>query len=122
MDHVSQFYYVGDIHHLTQGQANNVCSNANNKAPLPYSSTVLVYAKDKEANKFYGQVGLVVGVSERAPQDIWPDWNYTDRTVYEVVWVTGLKVVPSDYFVNQKMALPQADCQSVVQYILEAGR
>ena len=121
MEHVSQFYYSGDLHHLTQGQANNVCSNQLNKSPLPYSATVLVYAKDKSANKFYGQVGLVTGVSDKNPSEVWPDWD-KETTVYEVVWVTGLKVIPSELFTNQRMSLPQSDCQEVVQFLLSQSR
>jgi len=121
MEHVSQFYYSGDVHHLAQGQANNVCSNTQNKLPLPYSATALVYAKDGATGESYGQVGLVVGVSDKAPLSVWPDWE-RETVVYDVVWVTGLKVIPSELLANQRQILPQSDCQTVVQFLLEQGR
>ena len=119
-DHVSQFYYSSSVAHLAQGQANNVCSNTNNTLPLPYSATVLVYAKDHSTGKFMGQVGLVTGVSDKKPSEVWPDWE-KDTTVYDVVWVTNLQVIPSELMTNQSRSLPVTDCQVVVQFLLHRG-
>ena len=121
MDHISQFYYTGHLDHLTQGQANNVCSNKTNRKALPYSSTCLVYAKDPSNGKFYGQIGLVTGLSDKDPNEVWSEWN-SDFAVYDVVWVTGLKVIPSELFVNQRMAMVQDDLAKVVEFLLNQSR
>jgi hypothetical protein len=104
------------LEHLALGLAHNIVANGQRKQ-LPSGTTVVNYAKAN--GKYYATVGIATGnVVPGSPRRYWPAWASETSVVFEVVWVTKIVEVPSEYFINQLHCLPLTDVEQVANYVL----
>ena len=128
-DRHAGFYYTNKgiikdeatpLEHLALGLAHNIVANGQRKQ-LPSGTTVVNYAKAN--GKYYATVGIATGnVVPVSPRRYWPAWASETSVVFEVVWVTKIVEVPSEYFINQLHCLPLTDVEQVANYVLRNNR
>lgn len=125
VDRHAGFYYTDKgilnsestpLEHLALGLAHNVVANGSRKN-LPGGTTVVNYVKSN--GKYYATVGISTGnVVPGSPRRYWSAWANESSVVFEVIWVTKIVEVPSEYFDNQRQCLPLSDLEQVSNYVL----
>ena len=129
VDRYAGFYYTSAViseseatplEHLALGLAHNVVANGARKQ-LPSGTTVVNYARAN--GKYYATVGIATGnVVPGSPRRYWPAWANENSVMFEVIWVTKLMEVPTEYFNNQRQYLPISDVEQVANYVLRNNR